>query len=108
MFLFLYCLFRSNPHLFFQIEESQGNASLESLTIYPIFVKSCCVLRSSTETDAGDKEENKTDEISVFLVATDRCAHGGAQPETRKQKISYEVMYCDESCEVDKELREGK
>ena len=65
-------------------------------------------MRSSTETDAGDKEENKTDEISVFLVATDRCAHGGAQPETRKQKISYEVMYCDESCEVDKELREGK
>lgn len=94
MFLFLYCLFRSNPQLFFQIEESQGNASLESFTIYPIFVKSCCVLRSSTETDAGDKGGNKTDEISVFLVAMDRCAHGGAQPRNKaEKKLWYYVLW---------------
>lgn len=44
------------------------------------------MLRSSTETDAGDKGGNKTDEISVFLVATDRCAHGGAQPRNKAEK----------------------
>lgn len=32
----------------------------------------------------------------------------GHSLETRKQKISYVIMYCDESYEVHKGLREGK
>lgn len=114
MFLFFYYLFRSNPHLFFQIKKSQGNASLESLTICPIFVKSYCVLRSSTETDSGDKEGNKTDEISVFLVATDRCVHGGAQPGNKKaeNKVWNYVLWWElwhgQRAERGKWLGEGK
>ena len=42
------------------------------------------MLRPSPEIDAGDKGGNKTDVIPGFLVATDRCACGGAQPGNKK------------------------
>lgn len=44
--------------------------------------------------------------IPVFLVPTDVCVEGHSL-ETRKQKVSCIIMYCDESYEVDKGLREG-
>ena len=34
------------------------------------------------------------------------CTEGNSL-ETSKQKIRYEIMYCDESCDMDKELRGG-
>lgn len=85
MFLFLYCLFRSNPHLFFQIEESQGNASLESFTIYPIFVRAAVcwdlALRQMLVTKGETRQMR-----SLSSWYTDRCAHGGAQPRNKAEK----------------------